>query len=130
MARTPTDGSWLLRDGTEVQTEGEIKTATIANGAAVSGAIDIRGYLWVTIYMPAAWTAAQLGLKGAPTLAGTYGPVYEGTSLYTEEAAASRTIVLDPQVTAGLAFIKLWSQNGTGTDANQGAERVFAVGLR
>jgi hypothetical protein len=130
MARTPTDGTILRGDGTAMEFEGASTTATIANGEALSGAIDIRGYGWVTVHMPAAWTAAELGLKAATTLAGTYGNVYKEAALYTVAVAADRVVVLDPQVTAGLAFIKLWSQNGAGVDANQGAARTLTVRVR
>jgi len=130
MARVPTGGTLLLADGSEVEYEGETASATIASGAALSGAIDKRGYSMVAVHMPAAWTAASLCLKASPTLAGTYSPVYDKTgAIYRVTAAAAICIVLDPVITAPLRFIKLWSENGAGADTNQADTRTFGVDM-
>jgi len=120
----------LLSDDTELETGGATTTAIIANGAAVSGEIDVRGRTFAAVHLPAAWTAAELGLKAATASGGTFGSVYDQDgALYSVEVAANRVVKLDATVLAGLRYIKLWSQDGSGSDANQGAARSIGVDL-
>jgi len=130
MGRTPQSDAVLLADGTEINTGGETTTATIALGAALSGVIDKRGRCFVVVHVPAAITAASLGLKAASAADGTFVPVYDKAGdLFTVTLGTSRAIVLDPQVVSALRHIKLWSQNGSGTDTNQEAARTFNIDL-
>lgn len=130
MGRTAQSDAVLLSDGTEINTGGSATTATIANGAAVSGVIDKRGRVMMAVHVPATITAASLGLKAATASDGTFGSVYDKDgNLYTLSMTASGVLVLDPQVVAALRFVKLWSQDGSGSDTNQGGEREFGVSL-
>lgn len=108
------------------------KTATIANGAALSGEIDLEGARVITVHMPAAWTAADLGIKASPTSGGTFNPLYddEGT-LVSASVDADQVITFDRFALplAGVRYIKLWSQNA-GADENQGGARSLTVELR
>ena len=53
-----------------------VKTVTIANGAALADAIDMRRYSFLIVHMPAAWTAASIGFHVSDSLGGTYEPLY------------------------------------------------------
>lgn len=120
----------VLSDGSNISMGPETKSATIAENEALSGEIDVRGKISGAVHMPAAWTAASLGLYAAPSSGGTFAPVYDKDgSLYTVSVDASRCIIIDPQILVPLRYIKLWSQDGSGSNVTQGAERSFSVDL-
>lgn len=105
----------------------DVYDVTIASGASLSDAIDVRGVRApAVIEMPASWTAAAL----------TFQTSYDGVtfkdyySLVSEvsatSAAASRSIFLPINEFAGIRFLKIRS----GTSAapvNQAAERVLKL---
>ena len=106
------------------------REVTIANGASLSGAIQIDEAFLVGIKMPGTWTAANLTLQGAgedaPT---TFNNVYDkdGTEV-TITAAASRHITLEPAKFAGIHTLKV--RSGTsGTAVNQGGDRIITLYL-
>lgn len=100
--------------------------ATIANGAALSGAVDLQGNTIVGIQMPSSWTAANLTFQGSAD-GTTYQDVYDtsGTEVVIT-AAASRCIVVNPATFQALRFLKIRSGT-TGTPVNQGAARTISL---
>ena len=102
------------------------RNITIANAAALSGAVSIGGEALVGIQMPAAWTAADLTMQAAVDET-TYNDVYQddGTEL-TFQADASRWIAIDPKYTLGIQDFKLRSGT-TATPVNQGAARTLIL---
>lgn len=103
------------------------RTLTIANGASLSGELDLTEFTITGIIMPAAWTAADLTLAASDAAGGTFVPVYDaaGTEL-TIQADTSRFIALSPDATRALRFAKL--RSGTsGSAVNQGAARELVV---
>lgn len=101
-------------------------TATIANGAALSGAIHLRTHRLFALQMPADWTAADLTFQGSFD-GTTYADVYdEDDAEVVVEAAAARFIILDPAKFLGLQRLKIRSGT-TGSPVNQGAARDIAV---
>jgi len=116
-------------------------TATIANGASLSGAIDMNrirssaegvgghGIHLAAIQMPSAWTAANITFQGSVD-GSTYYDLYDmyGTEILVT-AAASRMIALDLTMFAGINFVKIRSGT-TATPVNQGADRAIVIGLR
>jgi hypothetical protein len=109
-------------------------SVTIANGAALSGEIDMRLYTMVTVHMPAAWTAARLAIQASPTSGGTFQPLYDelGNLMRCNGGAnvvISTSYVVPPSV-GGCRYIKLWSENGAGGNTNQGGDRVITVDLK
>lgn len=98
------------------------RTATIANGASLSDAIQTDGSTLVGIIMPAAWTAANLTLQMSHDDS-TYNNVYDETGTEkTIVASASRYILLNPADFLGANSLKV--RSGTsGTPVNQGADR-------
>lgn len=104
------------------------KTATIANGASLSGAIDLDGSTVVGIVMPAAWTTANLTLQMSHDDS-TFNNVYDELgSEKTITASTSRYILLNPSDYLGADGLKI--RSGTsGTPVNQGGDRSIIVVL-
>ena len=109
----------------------KVQSMTIANGAALSDAFDFRDFSFLTVQMPGAWTAASLGFYVASSLGGTFQPLYDddGNLAQIDSPAASKDYSA-PAAIGGAHFVKLWSQNGSGTGTNQGAERSLVVHLK
>ena len=103
--------------------------ATIANGASLSGVVDIgEGKTLCAIDMPADWTAANLTFQASTASDGTFDNLYDqyGTEK-TVTAAEDRYIPLDdPAFWLGVRYVKV--RSGTAASAvNQGAERVITL---
>lgn len=104
---------------------------TIANGAALSDAFDMRDYAGGTLYMPAAWTAASIGFQIATETGGTYYPLYDedGTLVQISSPAVDNAYSL-PKELFSARFVKLWSQDGAASGTNQGAARTIVIELK
>ena len=104
---------------------------TIANGASLSGAFDFRLFTMGVVTMPAAWTAASIGFTVAPEESGTYVTLYDhdGTLVQISGPAVDKGYELPPEL-AGASWVKLFSQDGAGAAANQGAERTLGLQLK
>jgi len=105
------------------------ETVNIANGANLSTEIiDMRDYSLLLIHMSAIWTAASIGFKVASEAAGDFLPLYDdnGTLVQIDSPAVDCAYSAPAEV-AVCRFVKLWSQDGTGTDTNQTAARVLLV---
>ena len=107
------------------------ETAAIINGANLSGEIDFRSFSMMTIHMPAAWTPASMGFKVSTESGGTFIPLYDenGNLVQITSPAVDKAYVA-PAELAAVRFVKLWSQNGSGTNTNQGAARTLEVDLK
>ena len=110
-----------------------LKTVTIANGASLSGVIDLEGFVLMGIQMPSAWTAANLTFEASSARAGTFDDVYDDTGTEVNvTAAASRYIGVTGtkgDVLANVRFLKVRSGT-TGTPVNQGAARTITLCLK
>lgn len=102
--------------------------ATIANGASLSGALDLGSEKLFAVQMPASWTAAGLSFSVSTELAGTYTDLYDesGTEVTWTVSASRYVIVSNPSQWMGVRFIKIRSGT-TGTPVNQGADRLIRV---
>lgn len=107
--------------------ESRKKTATIANGASLSDAIDIEGARRILIQMPAAWDAANLTFQSSDESGGTYQNLYDqGGTEITVTAAAARSIGVNNPALLSARFLKI--RSGTsGAAVNQTAERAIVV---
>ena len=106
------------------------KTATIANGASLSGAVDLgAGAILAGIQMPAAWTAASLTFQVSAdgvTYANKFDALGTEYSVASAAAAASQYIALPPADWLGVRYVKV--RSGTAAAAvNQGAERALTL---
>lgn len=131
----PHTGRFLKNDNTEVNIAdlmgGGVLTATIALGASESGVIDLEGYQLTALHMSAAWDTAVISFLSAPTIDGTYQPVYADGIEVTEPVAAGRCCPISANAVglASLRFIKL--RSGTaGVPVVQTAERVITLALK
>lgn len=113
----------------EIERRNSAPTATILNGAALSGPIEMSQYAGGTLQMPAAWTAASIAFQTSETLSGTYQPLYTTANALVEvTAAAGRNYPLPDQL-FGCKFVKLWSESA-GVGVNQGADRAIVMTLK
>lgn len=118
-----------------------VETA-IANGAALSGVVDLRDQRLVGIVMPAAWTAADITFLGQPVEAGKrastsglepFQKVVDDAGVEVKiTAPAISTYIVLRQITQdmlrGLALVQV--QSGIfGTTVNQGAARKLTLML-
>jgi hypothetical protein len=101
-------------------------SATIANGASLSGAVALSGRAAIRILMPGSWTTANLTFQVSMDDA-TYYNLYDSAgNEVTVAAAAAIAIVLDPATFCGCAYLKI--RSGTsGTPINQAADRALSV---
>ena len=109
----------------------KVQTLTIANGVAISDAVDMRDYAGGQVLMPAAWTAANIGFKIASSEGDTYFPLYDSDGAIIEigSPAVDKAFQLPIDI-FGALWIKLWSQDGAGGDTNQGAARTIIIQLK
>lgn len=103
----------------------ETATVTIANGASLSGAVDLGGRKLVAIDMPAAWTAASLTFQ-ASVDGVTYDDIYDGATERSLTVAASRYLMQNIGDWVGMRWFRI--RSGTaGTPVNQGAARIITL---
>jgi len=104
-------------------------TATIANGASLSGAVNLDERTPVALLMPAAWTAASITFQAS--LDGTtYYDVYtEAGGEYTLTVDVDQYIIIDPVDLAGARYVKVRSGTG-GAAQNQAAARTIGLVVR
>lgn len=106
-----------------------VKTATIANGASLSDAVDVAGGEVIGIYLPTITSAAitfQASHDGT-----TFGDLYtSGGSEQTLGAASTGArFLLMPAGISGIASLKVRSGT-TGSAVNQGAERLIKLVIK
>lgn len=107
---------------------------TIANGASLSSAADLTGYIAIgsptpiAIIMPVAWTAASITVEASTDGCLTFSNMFlqAGTEYTITSPAASEYIILSPSDLVGVNCLKL--RSGTsGSPVNQGAARTLNV---
>jgi hypothetical protein len=105
--------------------------ATIANGAALSDAFDFSRFASLIVTLPATWTAASIAFHVSNSQGGTYVPLYDddGNLAQIDSPTASKAYNA-PAALAGAHWVKLWSQNGSGTNTNQAAERILGLDFK
>lgn len=106
-------------------------SVTIASSGNLSSALEMSGASGGIIQMPAAWTAASIGFKVCNTVDGTYLPLYDqdGVLVQIDSPAVDKAYTM-PTELFGALYVKLWSQNGSGTNTNQGAARTLTVTIK
>ena len=83
------------------------------------------------VHMPAAWTAASIGFYVCDSYAGTYQKLYDDNgNLVQIDSPSAAGAYAAPAEVAAARWVKLWSQNGSGTDTNQAAARTITVALK
>lgn len=109
-------------------------TVTTAKDAAESSEIDLRGWDGGTIFMPAAWTTADLGATVCYESGGTFVSLRDRSNSYgtdvSIDAAAASVAYPFPAFWFGASFLKLHSHDGSGSDTTQAAARTLRVTLK
>jgi hypothetical protein len=106
-----------------------VKRVVIANGASLSGAVDVRGYRLVAIQTPSAWTAADLTFQAtvdedATGTPANYENIYDDNDAeLVVQAGVDRFILLSAaKQLRGIRWLKV--RSGTaGVAVNQGGAR-------
>lgn len=107
----------------------ESKIVTILSGQALSDPIDMRRSDRLTIHMPDAWDAADIGFDAASEVDGTYNPFYDAlAALVIVDGPAADGVYAAPMELEQASFVKLRS-NTAGADENQTADRTIVVEL-
>lgn len=105
-------------------------TATIANGASLSGAVNLGGNVLAGLIMPAAWTTADITFAVAKNNTDTPVPLFDdqGNEVKVTSPAASRGIALDSIAGSIAPWPYIYIRSGTSATAvNQAAERVITL---
>jgi len=103
--------------------------ATIANGASLSGALDLDGRTPVALLMPAAWTAADVTFQESFDNSTFYNVFTTAGGELTLTVDVDQAIIIDPVNLAGARYLKV--RSGTAAAAqNQGAARTIGVVVR
>lgn len=122
----------MVQPTTSIDSIFDTKTATIALGASESDVIDLEGYQLAEFHMPTAWDAAAITFLTAPTVDGTYQPLYDdsGVEVSIVVAAAKNTAIVSAALAlAGARFIKL--RSGTlAAPVVQTAARTITLSLK
>ena len=107
----------------------DTKTATIANGASLSDAVDLTGLSVIGIVMPATWTTATLSFQGSHD-GSTYQELkdeFDTLLSYNPLVACNRSV--DPTHLLPWRYIKV--RSGTAASAvNQGGARIITFIVR
>lgn len=112
-------------------------TATIANGASLSGAVEIsfpvddaRTTL-CGIIVPSGWTTAVISFAAGLTATGTFYPVYNaaGAEVVTGSITGGTAVwvALDPADFVGIPFIKIRSGTNAAAVAQSGGDDLTLV---
>ena len=102
---------------------------TIASGASLSPSVDLRFAAVAGLYMPAAWTPANVTFQ-ASSDGLTFSDVFnnDGTE-YKLTVSAGQFVPFVPLELPGVRFLKLRS-GLTGTTVNQAADRALTLVTR
>lgn len=116
----------------EIERHSTLAQVTIPAGEALStGIIDFTSHTMGILHMPAEWTAASIGFHVRSSRDGSFLPLYDenGTLVQIASPTINLAYIFPPEL-AGVLFFKLWSQNGSGIDADQASGRVVGVDLK
>ena len=106
-----------------------VATFDVSASAFLSSVIAKGFGSQMALQMPAAtWTSASLGFHVSATEDGTYSPLYDATNTLVQISGSAAARAYEcPEEVGRWPFVKLWSQNGSGTNANQAADTTVNV---
>lgn len=114
----------------EIKRESQLITVLIdiSEDDDLSEEIDFREWAFALLEMPAAITACSIGFKIAHTSGGTFLPLYDhdGNLVQISSPSVDCAYELPPEVAAA-RYVKLWSQDGSGSNTAQAADRSFTL---
>ena len=104
-------------------------TVTISLGESESEMIDFSAHSGGIIFIPDAWTAANLGFLVNYASNGTYLPLKQPDGTLVEIDAVVDSAFSIPVDTFGITYMKLQSQTG-GTPVTQAADRTIVLTIK
>lgn len=118
----------LFKPKPSSRTFATVDISTAADG--ISSPISLSGLTLSCICMSTAWTDAGIGFRGSVDGTTNFMPVYNTAGDFlTYQTSASRVVVFDPLIFAGLGSIQLVSQTTAGVAVAQAAARIVKLGL-
>jgi len=103
-----------------------LPTVTIANGASLSGVVDLAQQNTIGLSIPSAWTAASITFAVSVDNV-TFNPLYyQGVEFTLSEAGASRQITIDPTALLPWRYVKVRSGTNS-TPVNQGQSAIITL---
>lgn len=100
---------------------------SIANGASLSGVVDLGDGAVAGIIMPAAWTAASLTFQVSRD-GTTFYDLYSGATEYSVTGVADVYQALDPNIFRGVRYVKVRSGASAAAVAQGAARTAYLVG--
>jgi hypothetical protein len=89
--------------------------AAIANGATQSSAVDLTNFVLCGMFIPSAFTGTTITFQCSDAAGGTYVNIADGAgNVLTKTVAVSQYIYLDPNIFAGVRFLKITSGSAEG----------------
>ncbi len=99
-------------------------TTIIASGQTQSAAIDLTNNTLVGVYIPT-FTGTTMTFQTAPSATGSYVAMVDGAgNAVSKTVASSQYLVLDPNVFAGVRYLKISS------GSSEGADRTLTLAIR
>lgn len=103
-------------------------TCTIPAGANVADAFSTQGHAIVGIVMPAAWTAAVIGIEASVDSGKTWNTAYSNVSLFEQSLAQASSFIAFPFPDKIAApDVRLKSVDATNVAVNQVAAATIIV---
>jgi hypothetical protein len=103
-----------------------LASVTIANGASLSNATDLKGLTLYGIIMPATWTTAGITFQVSYDGGTTFQNLQSKTAEYSVTAAAAQTILIPRTELPAITQIKV--RSGTaGSPVTQAADRIVTL---
>jgi len=106
--------------------------AVIANGASLSGEIDVRGFSHLWVRMPAAWTAADIALHTSEESGGTFSLLRDNAaSAVIIDGCSTNDSYVGINMLVGLRYVKLASVSAAdpAVAVNQAAARTIQYAM-
>ena len=105
------------------------RSVTVANGASLSGALDVGDYTIVGVITDSAWDTNALTFQASADGVNFFNLYNEGTEVNFAGTVASTYHIIDPALMFGVRSIKVRSGTGA-TPVNQVGATVVTVIMR
>ena len=124
----PTTTTWLTLDSGTSPKGLFYTTVTIADGASLSGAINLHNMTLVSLQIPASWTSAKISFAASLDDT-TFGSLLTPTGEIASTAALAdgNVLALDPSAFFGQQYLKVRSGTAAAATNQTGAKIIRVV---
>jgi hypothetical protein len=119
-----------------IQQPPKVTSVTIADSAALSGAIYIGDHIGMIVTTDASWTDANMGFQVSTSETGTYTILRDDTGVPVQISGVvtdtATSYKVPDKIFPGL-WVKVWSKHktaGTVTDVNQSGAETLTITLK